>query len=155
MRARERGQRGFALLLTVLVLLLVASLGLSALNVVETDQRVAGYLNRKRISLYAADAGVARAMETLQNNGTPSVPSTPVGDTSVFPHGAPSYSTDTSVATPIESIGVSALGGMNLKIQDNNQATFQLEYWRVSVQGDAPGETVSRVEFVTGKLLAN
>ena len=94
-------------------------------------------------------------METLQNTGTPSVPTTPVGDSSVFPHGAPSYSTDTSAATPIESIGVSAIAGMNLKVQDNNQATFQLEYWRVRVQGDAGGETVSRVEFVTGKLLAN
>ena len=60
-----------------------------------------------------------------------------------------------AILSIIYACGLRVSEAVNLKVQDNNQATFQLEYWRVNVQGDAPGETVSRLGFVPGKLLAN
>ena len=106
---QSRDERGFTLLLTVLTLLLVTSLGFAALNVVQTDQQVAGYLNRKRMALNAADAGVSRALETLQSNGTPTVPTTALGDGGAFPHGQPTYGVDTTAADPVESLGIGGL----------------------------------------------
>ena len=151
----DRRQGGFALLLVVLMLLMLASLGFAAMNVVQGDQMVAGYLSRKKMSLHAADAAVAKAMETLQQNGTPTIPNTNLGDTSLYSYGQPSYAVDSSAATPVENLGVGGLQGMNLSIGQNGQITYQVQYWKVRVQGNAPGGTVSRVEFVTGTLLAN
>jgi Tfp pilus assembly protein PilX len=156
MSTREtRRQGGFALLLVVLMLLMLASLGFAAMNVVQGDQMVAGYLNRKKMSLHAADAGVAKAMETLQQNGTPTIPTTNLGDTSLYSYGQPRYAQDSTAATPVENLGVGGIQGMNLSIGQNGQITYQVQYWKVRVQGEAPGGTVSRVEFVTGSLLAN
>jgi len=154
-RDQNRDERGFTLLLTVLTLLLVTSLGFAALNVVQTDQQVAGYLNRKRMALNAADAGVSRALETLQSNGTPTVPTTALGDGGAFPHGQPTYGVDTTAADPVENLGIGGLSGMNLRVGQNGSVQFQVQYWRIRVQGEAPGGTVSRVEFVAGNLVAN
>jgi Tfp pilus assembly protein PilX len=152
---RTRGEGGFALLLTVMVLLLLVSLGFASMNVVETDQQVAGYQNRKKLALHAAEAGVAKAMETLRTTGTPSVPTTQLGDSTLYPHGRPTFRLDTSVADPIEVIGTANLGGMNLAVGQNGSAQFQVQFWRVHVEGQAPGGTVSRLEVVTGSLLTN
>ncbi len=154
-RDRDRREGGFALLLVVLVLLLLASLGFAAMNVVQADQMVAGYLGRKKASLHAADGAVAKALETLQQTGTPSIPNTNLGDGSLYPYGQPSYTVDSTATTPVENLGVGGVEGMNLSIGQNGQVTFQVQYWKVRVQGEAPGGTLSRVEFVTGNLLAN
>jgi type II secretory pathway pseudopilin PulG len=155
MREQNRRERGFTLLLTVLTLLLLTSLGFAALNVVQTDQQVAGYLNRKRVALNAADAAVSRALETLQSNGTPTIPTTTLGDGGAFPYGQPTYGVDTTAATPVESLGVGGISGMNIRVGQNGAVQFQMQYWRVRVQGEAPGGTVSRLEFVAGNLVAN
>ena len=71
---------GFALLMTVMLLLMLASLAFAGLETVQRDQQVAGHLNRKRMALHAADAGLAKGMETFNLNGTPTVPTTNLGD---------------------------------------------------------------------------
>ena len=152
---RRREEGGFALLVTVLVLLLLLSLGFASLNVVETDQQVAGYQNRKKLALHAAEAGVAKALETLRTTGTPTVTITQLGDTTIYPHGRPSYRLDPSVADPVEVIGAAGLGGMNLALGQNGASQFQVQYWRIHVEGRAPGDTFSRLEVVTGSLLSN
>jgi hypothetical protein len=45
--------------------------------------------------------------------------------------------------------------GMNIRVDENGAAQFQLRYWRVRVQGDAPGGSTARVEFATGVLDPN
>lgn len=151
----RKGEEGLALLATVLLLLMLTSLGMASLNVVERDQQVAGHMNRKAIALHAADAAVAKALETLQATGTPSVPDTTLGDAALHPHGQPSFRLDPTVADPIEDIGVGNVGGMNLQIGSNAASQFQVQYWNLRVQGEAPGGTIARVQVVTGSLVAN
>ena len=152
--ARGR-EAGIALLASVLLLLMLASIGLASLNVVERDQQVAGYLNRKAIALHAADAGIARALSEMAVTGTPSVPATTMGDSSLYPYGQPSYRTDTTAATPIQKVGKGQLGGHTLNIGAGGGATFEVQYWKIRVQGEAPGGSIARVEVLTGALIAN
>ena len=152
-RAREAG---IALLASVLLLLMLASIGLAALNVVERDQQVAGYLNRKAIALHAADAAVARALGTLAATGTPSVPATSMGDSSLYPAGQPSYRTDTTAADPIDKAGTGSLPGYQIGGAGGGaQAPYSIQYWKIRVQGEAPGGSIARVEVLTGALVAN
>jgi Tfp pilus assembly protein PilX len=138
-----------------MVLLLLASLGLASLNVVQSDQQVAGFQNRKRVALNAAEAGISVAMETLASNGLPTVPTTPLADTTLYSHGQPSYRADPTVAPPLLKLGTGTIGGMGLGIGQNNSNQFQVQYWRINVQGNGPGGTVAHLEVVTGALQAN
>ena len=154
-RTDSRREQGFALLMTVLILLLLTSLGFASLNIVGADQQVAGYLARKKLALQAADAGVAKALETLQTTGTPTVPTTDLADSSVFPHGQPRFREDPNVTPAIDNLGLGALPGFNLAIGQNGTPQFQVQYWKINVQGEAPGGTTARVEFATGNLVTN
>jgi Tfp pilus assembly protein PilX len=154
-RDGNRRQEGFALLITVLLLLMLASLAFAGLDTVQRDQQVAGFLNRKRASLHAADAAVSKAMETLNQTGTPTVPTTSLADTTLYPHGQPSYGVDAAAASTVDGLGVGGVPGMNLQPTQNGVPAYQMQFWRVRVQGNAPGGTVSRVEFGTGSIIAN
>jgi hypothetical protein len=151
----RRDEGGFALLITVLVLLLLVSVGFASMNLVQRDRQVAGFQNRKRVALNAAEAGVSVAMETLASNGTPTIPASQLGDTALYPHGQPSFRSDPTIAEPIKDLGTGLLSGMGLGIGQNNTNQFQVQYWRLNIQGDGPGGTVARVEVVTGSLQAN
>ena len=155
--AQSRPQRegGFALLVTVLLLLLLALLGFAALDAVSKDQQVAGFQNRRAIAFFAAEAGVAKAMETLTTAGAPSVPTTTLGDSTIFPYGQPSFRLDPTVADPIDGLGLASYPGMSLNIGQGGTSTYQVNYWRVRVQGDGPGGTVARLDLVSGVLVAN
>jgi hypothetical protein len=151
-----RREAGIALLASVLLLLMLASIGLASLNVVERDQQVAGYLNRKAMALHAADAAVARALGQLAATGTPSVPATTLGDATLYPHGRPSYRTDTTAADPIEQAGTGSLPGYQLSGGGGGAvAPYSIQYWKIRVQGEAPGGSIARVEVLTGALVAN
>ncbi len=65
MRRRESGS---ALIITVLVMLLLGAIGISALDTVMRDQQVAGYQNRSSTAFYAAEAGVAQAKDLVRRN---------------------------------------------------------------------------------------
>ena len=151
----RRLQQGSALLIAVLMLVLMGLIGIGALDAVTRDRQVAGYLNRKKVAFYAAEAGVAEALETLNNNLQPSVSNTTLADTTLYPHGRPSYRLDPTVTDPVENIGVGGASGMNLAIGQGGAPAFQVSYWRVNVQGDAPGGSVSRLEIESGALYAN
>ena len=151
----RRGERGVALLASVLLLLMLASIGMASLNVVEKDQQVAGYLNRKAIALQAADAAVAKALETLDQTGTPTVPPATLGDPALYPAGQPSYRADPTTPDPIEDVGIAHLGGFGIQTGSNNSAQFQVRFWKIRVQGEAPGATVARVEVLTGSVVGN
>ena len=149
------GERGSALLVSTLLLLMLGLFGLAALGTVTKDQQVAGFQKRKKLAFYAAEAGVAKALETLTTAFSPSVPTTNVGDGSLFPHGQPSYRQDTTAADPIEPLGNGAFPGMSLNLGQGGTPTYMLSYWRIRVEGRAPGGSVARIETVTGALLAN
>lgn len=70
MRAREksRGERGSALILSMLTLIALLTIGsLTALSV-QSDAASAGAEQQKQIATYAAESGVAAGMEFLRQN---------------------------------------------------------------------------------------
>jgi hypothetical protein len=155
-----RRQQGSALIVTVMLLLLLGVIGLSALDTVMRDQQVAGYQNRSGIAFYAAEAGVAQAKELLATSAatfyaagditnfpTHSTPSS-IGDTSSYPLGLPTYYGDPEVADPIERLettGAFGVGGTNLQM---GKARFRYLQYRVRVEGRTPDGARSRIEVV-------
>jgi hypothetical protein len=155
MLERGRGEAGSALLVTVMLLLMLGLVGLAALNTTTRDQQVAGFQNRKRIALYAADAGISDALQKLTTTQTPTLAQTSIGDSTLYPHGRPLYQPDPSVANPIEDLGTAPFPGMGLNIGQGGVPTYQMDYWRVRVEGLAAGGSRARVEAVSGALVAN
>lgn len=150
-----RRATGSALLVTVMLLLMLGLVGLAALNTTTRDQQVAGFQNRKRIALFAADAGVAEALENLTTAGNATIAATAIGDATLYPHGQPSYRPDPSVADPVEDLGTAPFPGMSLNIGQGGTPTYQMNFWRVHVEGRASGGSQARVEAVSGVLVAN
>ncbi len=64
----RRGEGGFALLITVLMLALIGIIGLASMDTVTRDRQVAGYHSRAQPTLYAADAGVAFGMGLIRED---------------------------------------------------------------------------------------
>ena len=151
----RRREGGSALLVTVMLLLMIGLVGLAALNTTMRDQQVAGFQNRKRTALYAAEAGISEAMERLVTTSTASISTTTIGDTAIFPYGQPSYEPDPSVANPVEDLGDAPFPGMGLNLGQGGLPTYQLNYWRMRVEGHAPGGSQARLEAVSGALRAN
>jgi hypothetical protein len=152
-RPDPRGEQGSALFVAVMLMVLMGLIGFAALDTVTKDQQVAGFLNRKALALYAAEAGVAEALNTLAETGTPDVTTTNLADTTTYPHGQPSYELDPTVASSeqVKYLGQGAAEGMNL-MQDDGGPTFVVNYYRVRVQGNAPGGSVARLEVASGIL---
>jgi len=151
----RRREAGSALLVTVMLLVMLGLVGLAALNTTTRDQQVAGFQNRKRIALYAAEAGISEALETLTTTQTPSVTTTSIGDTTLYPHGRPLYRPDPSVPNAVENLGTAPFPGMALNIGAGGTPTYQMNYWRVHVEGLAAGGSRTRLQSVSGSLLAN
>ncbi len=155
----NRLETGSTLLLTVMLLLMLGLVGVAALQTVSRDQQVAGLQNRKKIALYAAEAGVADALEqSITNvNVDPVVPAAaqPLGDAAIYPHGLPSFRADPTVADATENLGTRAMKNMKLNIGQGGSTQFVNEFWRIRVQGQAPGGTIARIEAVSARVVTN
>jgi len=152
---RRRHEGGSATLLAVLLMLLMGLIGFAALDTVTRDLQVEGSLFRKKLAFFAAEAGVAQALGGIRVGGDPNIDPTDLGDDTTYPYGKPSFRLDPSVADPVESLGLGAYPGMNLQLGQNGTPTYQLEMYRVRVQGTATGGSLSRLEFASGSLVAN
>ncbi len=75
--ARQKRQRGIALLLTLLLLILMSILGLVMVLAVSSDMMINGYYGSYRSSFYAADSGISVARAALLNNLQAQVSMTP------------------------------------------------------------------------------
>ena len=157
MRHSRKRQQGSAILIVMLVMAMMGIIGFAALEAVTRDQRVAGFLKRKKIAFYAAEAGVSGALHSLRVTEEPPNWLSPitVGDASWFTHGLPTYELDTSGGASSADLGIGALPGMNLNITDNGKPKFSIRYWEVKVKGEAFGGTVSRIAFASGTIEAN
>ena len=147
----RRSEQGSALFVAMMLLMLMGLIGFAALETVTRDQQVAGFQNRKRSAFYAAEAGLAMAIDQLKSTGSPALAPANLSDAPTYPHGQPSYALDPTVATPIEDLGTTAVSGMNLAIGGGGP-TFSVRYWRVRVEGQAPGGSRSRLEAVASVL---
>jgi len=155
MEHSRKREQGSALLIVMLVMAMMGIIGFAALEAVTRDQRVAGFTKRKKISFYAAEAGVAAALHALQTTGEPNFNPATIGDTSWFHQGLPTYELDSSGGSPTQDLGQAALPGMNMQIGQNNTAKFTARYWSIRVKGEAFGGTISRIAFASATVEAN
>jgi type II secretory pathway pseudopilin PulG len=154
MRLRQR-EEGSALLVIMLVMAMMGIIGFAALEAVTRDQRVAGYQKRKKTAFFAAEAAVAQAKNALRANSTPDFAPGTLGDTDIHPSGQPSYSLDTSAGASTTNLGLGAMPGMNMVITQGGAPKFMMRYWRVRVKGEAPGGSLARIEFTSGRVVTN
>lgn len=142
----RRGEEGSALIVAVLMLVMLATIGLAGMEAATQDRTTAGYQGRKRIAFYAAEAGIAEARNTMRNGGTPSVSTTTVGDSTIFPYGQPSYQPE-----EITDLGTTPIPGFQLRSVGNGPV-YQLHFFRVRVRGDGPNGARARVEVVASTI---
>ncbi len=163
-QAMRRRESGSALIITVLVMLLLGAIGISALDTVMRDQQVAGYQNRASTAFYAAEAGVAQAKDLMRRNVLSGIEklsfadqatAVSIGDSSLYPEGQPKYygdpkpgsgkirssrwtSRSRSQAPPARTCDRAWVARWN---------NFAL--WKIRVAGQTPDGAVSRIEVVT------
>lgn len=150
----QRRREGTALLVTMIILVALAFLGMAALESVMRDQQISGYQTRGRVAFHAAEAGLATTRAALDGASTPVITVAALGDTSLYPHGQPAFGPDPNVTQPVQDLGAVAASGMNLRIGAGGPQ-YQVQYWRINVQGTAPGGTISRAEMAVGVLRGN
>ena len=155
MRHSHRRQQGSALLIVMLVMAMMGIIGFAALEAVTRDQRVAGFLKRKKIAFFAAEAGVSTALHALRINADPTFTGSTVGDGSWFAQGLPTYEMDTSGGAASTELGPAALPGYNMQTGQGGVTKFGLTMWEVKVKGEAVGGTISRIQIASGALEAN
>jgi len=153
-RPLRKNERGSALLITMMLLIALALLGMSSLDSVMQDQQASGFHARRSMAFHAAEAGVAIMRSDLQGGAAPVLNVTEIGDAALYPNGRPSYGPDPNSAEPIKDLGATAASGMNLRI-DGGGPKYQVQYWRFQIQGSAPGGTISRIEVAAGVLKGN
>jgi Tfp pilus assembly protein PilX len=155
MRHSRRRQQGSALLIVMLVMAMMGIIGFAGLEAVTRDQRVAGFMKRKKIAFFAAEAGVSTALHALRVNEDPTFTASTVGDGSWFTQGLPTYSMDASGGAASTDLGPAALPGFNLQTRQGGVTMFSLRIWEVNVKGEAFGGTISRIQIASGALEVN
>ncbi|MCH7869313.1 MAG: hypothetical protein IH881_16590 [Myxococcales bacterium] len=148
----SKRRSGFAMIVCAVLLMAMTLMALSTIDVVGRDQTVAGYQSRKSMSLYAAEAGLAEVLRTLEATGTPDLTAGVLGDTTIFPHGQPSYALDSTVANPVEDLGTAGISGQTANVGGTN---YELHLFRVRVEGLAPGTIATRIEVALGVVVSN
>ena len=151
----DKRQQGSTLLMATVILILLALMGFMGLQTVSQDQQVAHLQKRKKLSLYAAEAGIATALRILVTNAGTVIGAVTLSDAAAHPSGQPRFIPDPTVTDAIESLGSGPYQGMGLNIGQGGTSTYQLNYWRIHVQGEGPGGSMTRLEAVTGSLQAN
>jgi Tfp pilus assembly protein PilX len=155
----RRRESGSALFLAVMMLALMGFLGIAALDRVTRDEQVAGYQNRARTAMWAAEAGLARARQVVKttdpidNTTFPNFPATQgapetVGDTALYDRegGAlPEYYGDPWIGQPpIRPAWDSGrLAGGN--VQEGSQNLNKYLFW-ANVVGQSPDGSQARLE---------
>ncbi len=145
-RVRESGT---AMLVTMVIMVALSLLGLSTLRTVMGDQQVSGFQARSRTALHAAEAGLAQVQADMNGAAAPEITTSTLGDSTLYPHGQPSYGPDPTVAQPVEDLGAVGANGMNLRVGGGGPR-YQVQYWKLNVRGTGPGGSVARVEAAIG-----
>ncbi len=172
----RRSERGSALFVAVLMLVMMGFLGVAALDTVSRDREVAGVQNRSRTAFYAAEAGLANA-RTLVHVPTFGRTSPPPGG---FPtEGAPTTISDAGLydrefalpsfyGDPNPTQPDPCGGGPMCFWKKGPQATEagvaakvgagEVRIWdlyRINVIGESPDGSRARLESTEGKLASD
>lgn len=159
----KKREEGAALITTVMLLVLMAVIGLAAMETVTRDRQVAGFQNQNRTALYAAEAGLGQAKVVIGANFglaeqlgvTTCLAPTPVGQGLAYAQyaGQPNFCDDPTVPpnTALECIGVFPLSPIL-----GGGAGDTYEMWRVRMQGQTGGNNRigrTRIDVVVGNSL--
>ncbi len=144
-------ERGIALITVMMILALIATLAISSMETVMRDNQIAAVQMRNRVAFQAAEAGLAVALASMTTSTAPTLVQTDIGVVGDYPMGQPSFQLDPSVATPIENLGSQPMPGMGLNI-DGNGPKFQLQMWKIHVEGSEPRGMTARIEAATAVL---
>ena len=144
-----RREEGAALLITVLLLSLMGMMGLASLDTVMRDRQMTGFQNQAQSALYAADAGLADALDILRTEivGAALYPgdclATQVSDTNL--DGGRSYKADPDddEICMLASAGPCAELDASIEV---GQPIYLNTVWNARVQGNAPGGAISRLQ---------
>jgi hypothetical protein len=148
--SRDR-ERGIALITVMMILALVATIAISTLETTMRDNQVAAVQMRGRVAFQAAEAGLAVSLASMINNAGPTLVNSDIGVVGDYPIGQPSYQLDPNVPTPIENMGAQPAPGMSLNINGNGPK-FQLQLWRIHVEGSEPRGMTARIQAATAAL---
>lgn len=147
----ERSEAGMALLITVVILLMVSAIGISALNRASDETAIAGSSRRKLTTLQAAEAGLSMVSDEF---AVSSVVPQPVNNTSMIVDvtglktGVRTGTIDSSVPAQIIRVGqtrdtgVDSSGkskGSELRITGGGSGNGWRYIYRVEVVATDPG----------------
>ena len=147
-------ERGIALITVMMILALIATLAISSMETVMRDNQIAAVQMRNRVAFQAAEAGLAVALASMTTSTAPTLVQTDIGVVGDYPVGQPSFQLNPSVATPIENLGSQPMPGMSLNINGNGPK-FQLQMWKIHVEGSEPRGMTARIEAATAVLWGN
>lgn len=155
---RRRGERGAALLVAVMMLVLMGMLGLAALDTVTQDRQIAGFQTRARAAFYAAEAGIGSSKNLVRTAGerstVPVLTTTSLGDTSIYPYGRPSFTGDPDFVNPVRYVRDGAPWSQGGDLRVGKQKLVNT-LWQANVRGDTPDGATARLEAMLTKLLAS
>jgi len=135
----------------MMILAMIATLALSSMETTMRDNQIAAVQMRSRVAFQAAEAGLAVALGSMTGDTAPTLVSSDIGVVGDYPVGQPSYQLDPGVADPIENLGSQPAPGMSLNINGNGPK-FQLQLWRIHVEGSEPRGMTSRIQAATAVL---
>jgi Tfp pilus assembly protein PilX len=125
-----RDERGMALLIAVILLLMISAIGLTALQSAQDEASGAGRSRRKTMTLYAADAGL-KLVEDRLNVTTSQYPNTAVLEQSSFMTDQWGSSTairtgnsENPVAQPVLRLGRARSSGFALNVNAANSIAY-------------------------------
>lgn len=164
----DRRQKGSAMLIAVMMLVLMGLLGVAAMDTSSQDQQIAGLTNRSRSAFHAAEAGAShgRQLITVANDRSslPNLPQTFLGDAPMYAQyqSQPQYYPDPSPpdgGAPIEYVEDGGPAeGMNLA-----NPKYVNTIWRINVVGQSPENaggvwsqraSTAHIEVMESKILS-
>ncbi len=156
---RHRREGGVALLVAVLMLVLMGLLGMSAMDSVMRDRQIAGYTSRARAALYAADAGVAAALDLIQSTTVPTALAPGDCLSATLANGSllngTTYSSDSTAPNQLCVIASSEpCSELDASIEVGAGSVYLYTLWDIRVQGQTPDGAVARVHATAQRCSA-
>lgn len=156
---RQRRQGGAALLVAMMMLALMGLIGFASMDTVMRDRQVAGHHSLSQSALYAADAGVAVALDLLRTEVVSSALSPGDCLTATIPANSPLpngtvYGPDTTAPNQICMLAsAEPCAELDASIEQG-QPIFLYTVWNVRTQGQAPGGALARVQATAARCHA-
>jgi Tfp pilus assembly protein PilX len=145
MTREQSGERGAALIITMLLLTLLLALGTSLLATATVEQAIATNERWSEGAFFAAEAAVQTAIDTLAQGGAPAaIPITDLGDDYWYRSGTADDAVPTApvLVDTVEAEGYSAAEGSGY----GGSTTWVMEIYQINATGFGPQSAQREVE---------